>query len=146
MSVTFKTTLRQSETKNATGITVPAEVVEQLGGGKAPLVKVTINGYGYRGKVAVMGGEHLIGFSAEHRAASGIGPGEEVEVTLELDTEPRVVELPEDLRAALESAGRMEAFEKAAPSRKKEFVRQVTEAKSAETRARRVEKVVEGLG
>lgn len=146
MSVTFSTTLRQAGTKNATGITVPTEAVEKLGGGKAPLVKVTVNGYAYRGKVAVMGGESLIGFSAEHRQASGIEAGDPIEVTLELDAESRTVELPDDLRAALEEVGAMDAFERAAPSRKKEFVRQVEEAKTAETRDRRIAKVVSGLG
>lgn len=145
MSVTFTTTLRQAETKNATGISVPSELVAELGGGKAPLVKATVNGYAYRGKVAVYGGECLLGFSAEHRAASGIQGGDPIEVTLELDTEPRTVEIPEDLRAALESAAKLETFEKAAPSRQKEFVRGVAEAKSAETRARRIAKVVESL-
>lgn len=146
MAVTFQTSLRQAQSKNATGIPVPSEAVAELGGGKTPLVQVTVNGYTYRGKVASMGGELLIGFSAEHRAASGIVPGAAIEVTLELDDAPRTVEVPDDLRTALEAAGRFADFEAAAPSRKKEFVRQVEEAKSAETRARRIQKVVDGLG
>lgn len=145
MPATFKTNLRQAQTKNATGIPVPPEAIAELGGGKTPLVKITVNGYAYQGKVASMGGELLIGFSAEHRAASGINPGDPIEVTLELDDAPRTVELPDDLKAALEGAGKLDAFDTAAPSRKKEFVRQVNEAKTEETRLRRIEKVVAGL-
>jgi hypothetical protein len=145
MSVSFTTTLRQAETKNATGISVPPDKVAELGGGKAPLVKVTVNGYSYRGKVAVYGGECLIGFSAEHRDATGINGGDTIDVTLELDTEPRMVEVPDDLLSALKEANLMEVFEKAAPSRRKEYVRQVVEAKSPETRERRIGKIVDEL-
>ena len=68
--------------RTATGIQVPEEVVEALGAGRRPAVKVTVNGYTYRSTVAVMGGACMISLSAEHRAAGG----EEVEVNLELDT------------------------------------------------------------
>lgn len=142
--VTFHTTILQTG-KNTAGIEVPAEVMEQLGGGKRPLVKVKLAGYSYRSAVAVMDGKYMVSFSAEHRQASGINGGDEADVTLELDLEPRSVELPEDLRAALEQAGAMTAFEKSAPSMKKEYVRQVEEAKAAETRERRIAKIVENL-
>lgn len=145
MSVSFTTVLRQAQTKNATGIPVPPEKVAELGGGKAPLVKVTVRGYSYRSKVAVYGNECLIGFSSEHREATGLKGGDAVEVTLELDTEPRTVEVPDDLLKALKEAGLEEIFEKAAPSRRKEYVRQVNEAKSPETRERRIGKIVAEL-
>ena len=87
----------------------------------------------------------MISLSAEHRAAAGVQGGDEVEVSVRLDLEPRTVPVPPDLRAALTEAGVLEAFEKSAPSRKKEAVRQVEEAKTPETRARRIAKVVEGL-
>lgn len=142
--VTFHTTVLQTG-KNTAGIEVPAEVMEQLGGGKRPLVKVKVADYSYRSAVAVMDGKYMVSFSTEHRQASGINSGDEADVTLELDLEPRSVELPEDLRAALEQAGAMAAFEKSAPSMKKEYVRQVEEAKAAETRERRIAKIVENL-
>lgn len=142
---TFSGILRQAEGMNATGILVPSDAVASLGGGKAPLVKVTVNGYTFRGKVAVYGAEHWVGFSAEHRTASGIQAGDAVEVTLELDTEPRTVEVPDDLAAALDTANVREAFDRAAPSRRKEFVCQVTEAKTSATRERRIAKVVADL-
>jgi uncharacterized protein YdeI (YjbR/CyaY-like superfamily) len=68
-----------------------------------------------------------------------------VDVTLALDLEPRTVQLPKDLEAALKRAGTLGAFEKSAPSMKKEYVRQVEEAKAQETRERRIAKIVEKI-
>ena len=142
--IKFHTTILQTG-KNTAGINVPADVIEKLGGGKRPLVRVTIKKYTYRSAVAVMGGKYMIGLSSAHREASGLQGGESVDVTLELDLEPRTVELPKDLKTALTKAGAMEAFEKSAPSMKKEYVRQVEEAKAQETRERRIAKIVEKL-
>lgn len=143
--ISFTTTIFQAEGKNATGIKVPAEVVEALGRGKRPPVKVSIGDYTYRSTVAGYGDVFLLPFSAEHRDASGLSAGDEVKVTLELDTEPRTVDVPDDLAAALEAAGIIGAFEKSAPSARKEFVRQVESAKTQDTRERRIAKVVEKL-
>ena len=124
---------------------VPPEVVAALGKSKKPAVKVALNGYTYRSTVATMGGKFMISLSAENRKAAGLEGDERLEVKLELDTEPRITEVPSDLKAALVKAKSLAAFEKAAPSRRKEFVRQVEEAKTAETRDRRILKVVESL-
>jgi len=129
--------------KNTAGIQVPEEIIEQLGAGKRPLVRVTINKYTYRSAVAVMDGKYMISFNPEHRKAAGVQGGEETDVTLELDLEPRTVEIPQDLKDALIEAHALEAFEKSAPSMKKEYVRQVEEAKAQETRERRIAKIVE---
>jgi uncharacterized protein YdeI (YjbR/CyaY-like superfamily) len=84
--------------------------------------------------------------SQAHRAAAGLRPGETVEVTLALDVEPRTVEVPEDLRAALAAqAGASAAFDALAFSKRKEFVRQVEEAKAQETRARRIAAIVDKM-
>jgi len=87
----------------------------------------------------------MISFNSEHRKAAGVQGGEETDVTLELDLEPRTVELPKDLKAALMEANALAAFEQSAPSMKKEYVRQVEEAKAPETRERRIAKIVEKL-
>lgn len=87
----------------------------------------------------------MIGLSAENRQAAGLNGDEELEVGLELDAEPRNTPPPNDLKAALVKARLLEAFEKAAPSRRKEFVRQVEDAKTLETRQRRIAKVVAAL-
>lgn len=141
----FVARIHQAKDKNATGIVVPPEIVEALGSGKKPPVKVTINGHTYRSTVATMGGRFMVGVSAENRKAAGVEGGQDVEVCLELDSEPRIIPIPTDLRAALSKAKVLEAFDNAAPSRRKEFVRQVEDAKTPETRERRISKVVAAL-
>ena len=142
--ITFHTTILRTG-QNTAGIQVPEEVIEKLGSNNRPLVRVTIKKYTYRSAVAVMGGKFMIGVSAENRQAAGVQGGEEVDVTIELDLEPRTVELPADLEAALVQAGALEAFAKTAPSMRREYVRQVEEAKAQETRERRIAKIVEKL-
>jgi hypothetical protein len=143
--ITFHTTILKTG-QNTAGIRVPAEIIAQLGRGKQPLVRVTIREYTYRSAVAVMGGKFMIALSAENRKAAGVQGGEEVDVTLQLDLEPRTVEIPEDLKLALNEAGVLAAFEKSSPSMRKEYVRQVQEAKAQDTRRRRIAKIVEKLG
>ena len=130
---------------NNTGIEVPADVIEALGGGKRPAVAVTVNGYEYRSTVGVMGGKSLIPFSSDKRAATGIKGGDAITVDVELDTAPRTVEVPDDLAAALAAADLRAAFDKLSPSHQKAHVTSVESAKAAETRARRVEAVVAKL-
>lgn len=140
----FETTM--SQMGNNTGIEVPPEVIEALGGGKRPPVAVTVNGYAYRSTVGVMAGRSLIPFSADKRAATGIRGGDPITVDVELDTAPREVEVPADLDAALTDAGVRAAFDALSPSARKAHVTAVEGAKAAETRARRIAGVVEKLG
>ncbi len=130
--------------KTATGIQVPDEIVEKLGAGKRPPVVVRIGGYSYRTTVAPMAGDFWIPLAAEHREAAGVAAEQEVDVSIELDTAPREVTLPDDLSAAMDDAARA-AFDGLAPSHKKEWVRWVEEAKKPETRRARIEKTVTGL-
>jgi len=142
--ITFRTTILQND-KNAEGIEVPEEIIKKLGSSRRPLVRVTIKKHTYRSAVAVVGGKFMIGVSVENRQAAGVQGGEEVDVTVELDLEPRTVEIPKDLKSALLEAGALEAFERSAPSMRKEYARQVQEAKAQETRERRISKIVEKL-
>ena len=147
MKTTFTTTLLKDDKVNATGISVPAEAIAALGGKKKPPVIVTINGFTYRSTVAAYGDVYMLPLSQERRAAAGVDAGDVIEVTLELDTEPRTVEVPADLAAALaEKPGATAAFDKLAYSARKEHVRQVVEAKAQDTRERRIAKIVGGLG
>jgi hypothetical protein len=132
--------------KTATGIQVPDAIVEQLGAGKRPPVRVTIGSYTYRTTVAPMGGQFWIPVSAENRAGAGINAGDELDVEIELDTEPREVAVPEDLMAALDAdPAAKQAFEKLSYSNKRLHVLSVEDAKTPETRQRRVEKVITTL-
>lgn len=127
--------------KTATGFEVPPEVVEGLGSGKRVPVWVTINGYRYRNTVAPYGGQFFIGVSAEHRMGAGVNAGDELDVELVLDTEPRVIEIPPDLQAALDDEPETKAFfEKLSYSNKSGHVQGLLGAKTDETRQRRLEK------
>ena len=132
--------------KTATGIEVPEDVVAALGSGHRPPVTVTIGGHTYRTTVARMGGRFLIGLSAENRTAAGVAAGDEVDVGIELDAEPREVEVPADLAEALahDQTARA-AFDGLSYTHRKEWVRWIEEAKKAETRATRLAKTVESL-
>ena len=142
--ITFTATLELAG-KTATGMTVPPAVVERLGAGKRPPVKVTINGYTYRSTVAVMGGRFMIGVAAEHRTAAGVSAGDRLKVTVSLDDAPRTVDVPADLAKALKAAGVRPAFDALSFTLRKEHVRAVEEAKKPETRQRRIEKTVASL-
>lgn len=128
------------------GFVVPPEAVEALGAGKRPPVTVSINGYTYRNTVALLDGRFMIGVSSEHRGPAGVVAGDEVDVDLELDTAPRVIEVPPDLAAALEGNPAARAtFEKLSYSNKSWHTLQIAGAKAPETRARRIEKSVAAL-
>jgi hypothetical protein len=142
---TWQATVVRGDRKDTAGIVVPPEVLDALGGGRRPPVRVTLLGYTYRTTVGSMGGQSLIPLSGEHRAASGVGDRETVEVVVALDQAERSVAVPDDLAAALEAAALRTAFDGSAPSRRKEWVRQVEEAKTPATRERRVAKILEAL-
>ena len=144
---TFVTTVTQEEGMNATGLPVPAEAVAALGRGKKPRVKVTLNGFTYLSTVAAYGDVFMLPLSQERRAAAGVQAGNRVEVTLELDEDPRNVEVPADLAEALAQVeGIRQKFDALSYTNRKEAVRQVEEAKALETRQRRIAKIVAGLG
>ena len=139
MKATFTTPVVQAEDSNATGLRVPAEVIAALGAGKRPKVTVSLNGYTYRNTVAAYGDLFMLPLSAEHRAAAGVQAGDQVEVTIALDLAPRIVEVPADLAAALAATPRATAaFDALSYTMRKEYVRQVEEAKAAATRERRI--------
>ncbi len=132
--------------KTATGIEVPAAVVEALGAGKRPAVRVTLKAHTYRTTVAPMGGVYLVPVSAEVRTAAGVSAGETLDVGIEVDTEPRDVVLPDDFREALdadEPARRF--FDGLSYSKKRTLVLPIEQAKAPDTRQRRIAKAIESL-
>jgi hypothetical protein len=142
MSERFRTKVLQSG-KTATGIEVPAKVVEALGSSKRPAVSVTIKGYTYRSSIAVMDGTHMVGVSAKVREEARVAGGDTVDVEIELDTAPREVTVPPDLKKALDrDKGAKQTFEALSFSRKQRLVLPIGDAKTPETRLRRVDKAV----
>ncbi len=138
--------LLETSGKTATGIRVPPEVVDQLGAGKRPAVNVTINDYTWRTSIAVMGGAYMVGVNAEARQGAGVAGGDEVDVDIELDTEAREVAVPADLaRALAEDPAAAAAFDAASYSAKRRLVIPIEDAKTPETRERRIAKTIAGL-
>jgi len=132
--------------KTATGVEVPEDVVAALRSSRRPAVRATLNGYTYRSSVAWMRGRFMLPISAAVREAAGVAAGDEVHVDLELDTEPRVVEIPSDLEAALcHDAHARRTFARLAYSHKRRHVLAIEGAKTEATRQRRVAKTVETL-
>lgn len=128
---------------NKAGIEVPEQIVEGLGAGKRPPVVVTINGQSYRSSIAVMGGKYMVGVSSANRELIGAAAGDTVEVGLEVDTQPRVVEVPDDLTAALDAEPEAKAFYGTLNySAQRRYVEPIGDAKTAETRARRIAKMI----
>ena len=142
--VSFNTTILQLG--NNTGINVPDEVVEKLGAGKKPPVIVTVNDFTYRNTIAVMGGKFMIGVSADIRSKTGIKGGDKVKVTLELDTKPREVEVPADFQRLLDKNSKARLFfETLSYSNKQRYVLPLGQARTEETRQRRMEKAINDL-
>jgi hypothetical protein len=132
--------------KTATGLRVPPDIVSALGTGKRPPVRVTIAGHTYRSTVAAYGDAFMLPLSAENREAAGVAAGDEVDVEIELDTQPREVSVPADFEQALQAD--LEArrvFEALSYSNRRQHVLSIEGAKTVETRQRRVLKAITKL-
>lgn len=104
---------------------------------------VSVNGHEYRNTIGVMGGRHLISVSAAIRQETGLKGGDPVHVTLTVADSPREVDVPDDFAAALaaDSAAGV-FFAQLSNSLQRYHVDNVTGAKTAETRQRRIEKAI----
>ena len=126
----------------ATAIELTDAQVDELGGALAA-VRVRIGDHEARLRLGVMGGKNLVGLSKAARAELGVEIGDTVDAEIELDADDRVIEVPTDLASALDVAGARAAFDALSPSRRKEFVRGIVEAKQPATRERRVQAAVD---
>ena len=132
--------------KTATGIQVPDEIVEALGAGKRPAVRVTIGAHTYPSTIASRGGRFLIGVSAENRELAGVAAGDVVDVDLALDASPRELVVPGDFAQALAAEPQAKAFfDGLSFSQRRWFVDGITQAKKPETRERRIDAAVSRL-
>lgn len=141
----FETTILTAG-KTATGISIPVEIIEKLGAGKKPPIKITLNGYTYRSTVAVMGGKFMVGVSADTRKAAGVKGGDKLIVDIEVDSEIREVILPADFQKALDENSKAKKFyETLSYSKQKNHVTIIDQAKTDETRQKRIEKAIDDL-
>lgn len=143
MKTTYKTVV-VGEGKHAS-IEIPDKNLTEIGGNRRAPVKVTINGYTYQSTATGVGGKCMVVFSTHDREASGADAGDFITVTLELDDGYRNVDVPSELLESLETNGMKDVFHDLIYSKRKEFARQVNDAKTDETRTRRIQKVVDEL-
>lgn len=130
----------------AAAVVLTDDQIATLGGTKTPPVRFTIGATTLRGRIGRMGGENLLGFNKSVRGQLGVEAGDTVDILIELDTDPREVDLPPALAAALDADPALRAaFDALSPSRRKEHARSVAEAKRNETRDRRVTAIVDQL-
>lgn len=143
--ITFRAVIESGDGGGAY-VTVPFDVEMTFGRKRVP-VQASFDGEPYRGSLVRMGGPcHILGVLKEIRQRIGKQPGDMVEVTIEEDSTPREVNIPEDLEAALGATARAETFfETLSYSRQREYVRWIEEAKREETRRERVQRTVELL-
>ncbi len=130
---------------NHASLLIPDGVLEKLQTNKRAPLRVTINGHTYQSTAVGVGGECRVVFPSAERLAAKAQSGDMVQVTLELDSGYRTVEMHPDFASALQKAGLAKVFAELSYSKRKEFARQVTEAKADDTRLRRIEKVIQGL-
>ena len=142
---TFTATI-QNAGEGGAFVEVPFDVEAELGS-KKPKVKATIEGVPYRGTLVRMGTEcHLLLILKEIREKIGKTFGDEVTVTVEPDTEPRVIDIPAELKKAFKTEKEAKAFfDKLSYSHQREYVMWINEAKREETRQNRILKTIEML-
>ena len=130
---------------NHASLEIPDKNLAEIGGNRRAPLKVTINNYTYQSTATGVDGKCMVVFPTRDREASGAAAGDRVVVTLELDGGYRHVEVPNSLRDALLAHGLGEVFHDLSYSKRKEFARQVADAKAEETRNRRIEKILDQL-
>lgn len=114
--------------------------------GRVP-VRVSFEGVPYRGSMVRMGSErHILIVLKEIRAKIQKTFGDEIEIVVELDEQPREIVLADDIQEELEkNAIAQAAFLKLAYSHQREYVLWIEAAKKDETRRRRIEKMITKL-
>jgi Bacteriocin-protection, YdeI or OmpD-Associated/Domain of unknown function (DUF1905) len=143
MKITIQTIIKAFG--NNTAIYINEKDLLSFNQGKRVPLKVTLNGYHYQSTSAVMDEMYLIPLSKEHRLKAGVIGGQEVEVTLELESKNRDIEIPKVLTDQLIEAKVIDKFQSLSYSSRKEYIRQITEAKKEETLLKRIQKILDDL-
>ena len=130
---------------NHASLLIPDWVLEELKTNKRAPLKVTVNGHTYQSTAVGVAGECRVVFPSADRKAAKVSSGDIVEVTLELDSGYREVRMPAELIKALKANGLTKTLTDLSYSKRKEFARQVSEAKTEETRLKRIAKVLNNI-
>ena len=122
---------------------VPAVVSDAFGvRGHVPVVGTADGAELTATLVPVGGGRHRLFLNGAVRGAIGKGTGDSVEIRIRLDRSDRTPETPSDLQEALAEDGASLAWEALAPSRRKECLVWLANAKRDQTRAARIGRIV----
>lgn len=145
--LSFEGVLNAVEGTEALSINFPYDVLERYGVRGQVKVKVTYDGVPYRGSLAKMGGPcHFLLVRKDIRQQIGKGPGDSVHVTVERDTEERIVVVPDALAALFAEHPMAQAhYDKLSYTHRKEYVQWINDAKRPETRQNRLQKTIEML-
>ena len=143
MKTTYETVVIGSG--NHASIEIPTKNLEEIGGNKRAPLKITINDYTYQSTATGVDGKCMVVFPMRDREAAGATAGDTVQVTLELDSGYREVIVPVELTNSLNKHNLLEKFSVLNYSTRKEFARSVNDAKSEDTRQRRIDKIVASL-
>ena len=130
---------------NHAAIEIPEDQLKKIGGNKRAPLKITVNGYTYQSTATVMDGKCLVVFPKKDRENAGVDSGDRLMVQLELDSGYRQVEVPKELAAALKKSGLRKKFDELIYSKRKEYARQISDAKADDTKMRRIGKILADL-
>ena len=128
-------------------VVVPAKTAAAAGLKYGARVRGTVNGAPYRSSLMKYSGVFHLGIHKATLTEAGVKGGDRVALTIELDDQPLPTDVvPDDLAKAIAATTAMRAaWTKLSPAHKREHVKQVTEAKKPETRARRIAATVAEL-
>jgi hypothetical protein len=144
--IQFKATLTREPDSSATFVMIPYDILEVWGTRSRVPVKGTINGHTFRSTIAPYGGVHYLGINRNLREAAGVKAGDIVDIELEKDLEPRVLEVPPDFQSALDTnpAARIR-WQKLSFTHQREYVESIEDAKKPETRIRRIQAAIDAI-
>lgn len=124
----------------------PYDVHESFGTRGQVKINATFDGVPYRGSLANMGSAHIVILRKDVKAQVGKGHGDTVRVTIQKDTQERIVEVPQELKDAFKTSPDAEGFYNTLSyTNRKEYASWITTAKRAETKERRLSKTIEML-
>lgn len=130
---------------NHAAIEIPEKNLAEIAGNRRAPLRISVNGYTYQSTATGVNGMCMVVFPMRDRTASGVKAGDRITVTLELDDGYRHVDVPKELEDALTTHRLNASFHDLTYSKRKEFARQVSDAKAEETKARRIEKIIAQL-
>jgi hypothetical protein len=139
MKHTFTAVIREG------AIEVPLDVKAIFGSARAP-VKMSFLGETHRNRVAVYGGKYILGIWKRVLEQHALTDGKPLEVTLELDAEPRTVTPPAELETALAGNAKARAgWDALSFTHQREWAESIADARGADTKQRRVGKAIEAM-